>query len=110
VHRCPAIGGPCTSICANDVFCDNGVCAAKRTSGPCNLINAACADVAYCDPATQQCVLRKMTGETRTTFDECPEGDVCHGTCRPDVAVTPEALSRRILTCTDAVDAADQPP
>jgi hypothetical protein len=75
IQKCatnPAIDGPCTSICANDAFCDNGVCAAKRTSGSCNPFNGACADVAYCDSATQQCMLRKMTGQTCTIFRRMP--------------------------------------
>jgi hypothetical protein len=81
----PVIGEPCamsTVPCTDDAYCDNGVCAARRTSGPCMQYDTSCAATAYCDPSRLQCVLRKSTGEACTTTIECPNGTICEGTCR----------------------------
>jgi hypothetical protein len=87
-HICatmPAQNQPCTTntICAGEAYCDNGLCAAKHTSGSCGQLNDGCASTAYCDTATQQCQLRKSTGAVCTISNECPTTDTCNNaTCR----------------------------
>ena len=81
----PALGQTCTNNtpCAGEAFCDNGTCAAKRTTGPCGQSNNGCAATAYCDTATGQCTARKSTGATCATSSECSTTDRCTGgTCR----------------------------
>ena len=81
----PAIGQPCamSSVqCTDDAFCDNGICAPRRTSGPCTQFDTRCAATAYCDTSTLQCRPRKSTGDACMTTTECPTRNICEGTCR----------------------------
>jgi hypothetical protein len=92
----PAIGEACSTdaFCAGEAFCDQGICAEKRTSGPCGLIDS-CAATAYC-AADGQCQLRKATGETCTSDSACPKREVCDGTCRLPTIASTELCSGRI--------------
>jgi hypothetical protein len=90
----PGLNEPCTvnTVCAGDAFCDNGRCAAKRTSGPCAQFDGACAEAAYCDVAAQQCQLKKSTGAPCAAFDECKSPDRCtDGVCRTPTVVSEKA-------------------
>jgi len=81
----PAIGQPCAMssvTCTDDAFCDNGICASRRTIGPCMQYDTSCAATAYCDTSTLQCRLRKSTGDACMTTTECPSRTICEGTCR----------------------------
>ena len=90
--KIPAIGEACsTDFCAGEAFCDQGICAPKRTSGPCGLIDS-CAATAYC-AADGQCELRKATGEACTSDRECPTTDLCDGTCRLRTFVSAQLCS-----------------
>ena len=79
------IGQACISTyyCAADAFCENGTCAAKRTSGSCEQSpNDACASSSYCDP-NRECQPRKPTGAACASYSECQPTHLCRdGTCR----------------------------
>jgi hypothetical protein len=90
--KMPSIGEACsTAFCAGEAFCDQGICAAKGTSGPCGLIDS-CAAIAYCG-SDGQCQMRKTRGEACLTDGECPTGDFCEGTCRLRTIVSAQLCS-----------------
>ena len=73
--------GP-TVGCRSGAFCENGLCALKRTDGPCT-DNDACLPTTYCGFSTpRQCVPRKARGEDCSSDQECAVGDDCNKTCR----------------------------
>jgi hypothetical protein len=91
-----SIGEACSTgaFCAGEAFCDQGICAAKRTSGPCGPIDS-CAATAYCS-ADGQCQLRKARGEACTSNGECPTTDLCDGSCRQRNVASPQLCSGKI--------------
>jgi len=68
--------------CAEEAFCENNVCVAKRTSGSCGPFSDGCAATAYCEFGTGLCQPRKATGEA-CSGEECLDSDTCNATCRP---------------------------
>lgn len=78
------IGGACRSFhdCAGDVHCDQGTCATRTATGPCQTPNA-CTASSYCDFTAQQCRPRKARGQACVSTGECDAADTCsNGTCQ----------------------------
>jgi hypothetical protein len=89
----PSIGEACsTAFCAGEAFCDQGICAPKRTSGPCSPLIESCAATAYCD-AWGECQLRKPRGEACISGMECQATDICEGTCRMWILASAQVCS-----------------
>jgi hypothetical protein len=89
----PGIGQACMTglQCGAQAFCDNGICAAKRTSGSCGEFNDGCADTAYCEWNTQQCHPRKPTGASCATSVECATDACVAGACRAPTIASAES-------------------
>jgi hypothetical protein len=85
-HRCEAllpIGGACRSLadCAGDAHCEQGTCAERTATGPCQTPNA-CTTSSYCDATAQQCRPRRARGQACLP-GECEAEDTCtNGTCQ----------------------------
>ena len=94
------LGESCsTGECVSGAFCDSGVCAAQRDSGPCNVGDDTCARNSFCNE-TGQCELKHPTGSSCTADEACqinhcvlPGGGTGLGTCSPNSLANDKACS-----------------
>jgi hypothetical protein len=87
----PAIGEPCgsRSYCAEGAFCDSGVCAARRETGPCTASDA-CVATAYCNQSGQ-CVAKAADGAACAAAETCASGACNQGVCGEPLLVSQES-------------------
>ena len=82
----PDIGEPCdvAHACRSDAFCEDGLCAAKRTSGSCGPEFNGCASSAFCSTGTpRECQPRRDRGAACGFDDQCAATTECAAnTCR----------------------------
>jgi hypothetical protein len=71
---------PGTETCVPGAFCDDGVCAAQRDTGPCGTVLAggqtavdrnACTSNSFCDALTANCTPKKADGAPCSQIDSC---------------------------------------
>ena len=102
-HTCQPLaklGESCsTDECVSGAFCDSGVCAAQRDSGPCHVGDDTCTPNSFCND-TEQCELKHPAGSSCTADEACqinncvfPAGGTGLGTCGPNSLANDKACS-----------------
>jgi len=79
----PQVGQSCVSFgyCTATAHCQNSVCVADQSSGPCTT-SEDCLAPSVCDYTLQMCVALKQNGEACDQSDQCAGGQCYEDHCR----------------------------